>query len=375
MSSIPPPPIPDRWIAGKYELLEIAGKGGMAVVWRARHHGPGSFQRTVAVKQMHLRLTRDKMYRDLFCEEARVGSVLQDPNIAQIFDFVEDDGQYYLVMEYVNGVDLATLIHWVVHQRQRKTQWEVVAAIGVGILRALVAAHERRTDDGTLDPIVHRDLSPTNVLINDKGMAKLIDFGLSFARDRDIAATDPGVAKGKLAYLAPEIARGRRPSPASDQFTVGSVLWEALTGQRAFEGDTDFDTYQHVANAVVRPLSELRPDIPPELCRLVHKALAVDPTERFASTREMARELGNVLEKRRTSEDLYSAIARTVLATRQGLDIGERTQDPNIDEEVDDERSGMVELLVEGNDPPRGFAKWLPSFMRKNEVTERDSKV
>ncbi len=342
----------------------------MAVVWRARHHGPGNFERTVAVKQMHLHLAKSKTYRDLFCEEARVGSLLQDPNIAQILDFVEDDDQYYLVMEYVSGVDLATLIRWIVHQCKRQTQWDLMAAIGIGILRALAAAHERRTDDGTLDPIVHRDLSPNNVLLNDRGMAKLIDFGLSFARDRDIAATDPGMAKGKLAYLAPEIARGQRPSPASDQFTVGSVLWEALTGKRAFEADSDFETYRLVANAELPPLSEIRPDVPPELAALVHRALAVDPAQRFASTREMARQLGNVLEQRRSTEDLYTGIARAVVATREGLDIGERTQDPDLDDEVDDEHSGMVELLVEADDPPKGFAKWLPSFMRKNETTE-----
>ncbi len=372
MSSIPPPPVPDRWIAGKYELLEVAGKGGMAVVWRAVHHGPGKFQRAVALKQMHLHLAQVEMYRELFCEEARVGAVLQDPNIAQIFDFVEDDNQYYLVMEYVSGVDLATLIRWV-HKCGQQTRWELMAAIGIGVLRALTAAHERISDEGELDPIVHRDLSPNNVLLNDKGMAKLIDFGLSFARDRDIAATDPGMAKGKLAYLAPEIARGKRPSPATDQFTVGSVLWESLTGKRAFEGETDFDTYRLIANAELPPLKELRPDVPAELSALVHKALSVDPANRFSSTREMARELSNVLKQRRTNEDLYAAIARLVVATRAGLDIGERTQDPNLDDTVDDKHSGLVELLVNGDDPPKGFAKWLPSFLRKNENPDEGS--
>jgi len=365
--------VPDHWIAGRYELLEIAGKGGMAVVWRAVHHGPANFQRPVAVKQMHRHLAKVAMYRDLFCEEARVGSRLQDPNIAQILDFVEEDDQYFLVMEYVGGVDLSTLIRWVVDHCGRQTQWDEVAAIGIGMLRALIAAHERRADDGTLDPIVHRDLSPSNVLINERGMAKLIDFGLAFARDRDIASTDPGMAKGKLAYLAPEIARGQRPSPATDQFTVGSVLWEALTGKRAFEGDSDFETYRRVANAELPPLSELRPDVPSQFAALVHKALALDPNERFATTREMAQQLGTVLQQRRTKEDLYAAIARTVAATRDGLDIGLRTQDPNFDEPVDDEHSSMVELLVQGNDAPAGFAKWLPSFLRKNEPTEEGS--
>lgn len=364
--------MPDHRIAGKYELLEVAGKGGMAVVWRALQHGPANYCRTVAVKQMHRHLSRVGLYRDLFCEEARVGSLLQDPNIAQVLDFVEEDGQYFLVMEYVGGVDLATLIRWVFRHCGRQTQWDEVAAIGVGMLRALVAAHERPAADGTVDPIVHRDLSPNNVLINDKGMAKLIDFGLAFARDRDIACTDPGVAKGKLAYLAPEIARGQRPSPATDQFTVGSVLWEALCGKRAFQGDSDFETYRLVANAEVAPLAELRPDVPAELAALVHKALALDPGQRFENAREMANELGNTLRQRRGKEDLYAAIATTVEATRDGLDIGQRTQDRNFDQPVDT-LSSVVELLSQGNAAPAGFTKWLPSFLRKNEPPQGSS--
>lgn len=364
LSSIPPPPRPAGWVDGKYELLEVAGRGGMAVVWRANHHGPGRFQRTVAVKQMHTHLAQLPLYRDLFCEEARVGSVLQDPNIAQVLDFVSDEGHYFLVLEYVTGVDLATLIRWVVHESGQQTRWEQVAAIGIGVLRGLAAAHERRTSNGEVEPIVHRDLSPHNVLVNDKGMAKLIDFGLSFARDRDIDDTDPGMAKGKLAYLAPEIVRGGKPTPKTDQFAMGSVLWEALTGKRAFEYQRDIDTYQAVANAEVLPLAKMREDIPEDFCALVHRALSLDPEARFADTREMAQQLGEVLKGHRTGEDLYAAIAATVEATRQGLGIGERTQDPNVEDSIPELQSGLVELLDE--DVPKGFAKWIPSFLRKD---------
>ena len=363
LSSIPPPPKPDRWVDGKYELLEVAGRGGMAVVWRANHHGPGRFQRTVAVKQMHPHLAQLQLYRDLFCEEARVGSVLQDPNIAQVIDFVSDEGQYFLVLEYVSGVDLATMIRFVFEEVNDRTRWELVAAIGIGVLRGLAAAHERVTRDGSVEPIVHRDLSPHNVLVNDKGMAKLIDFGLSFARDRDIDDTDPGMAKGKLAYLAPEIVRGGRPTPKTDQFSMGSVLWEALTGKRAFEYERDIDTYQAVANAEVLPLDKLRPDIPEDFCALVHRALSLDPDDRFADTREMAQRLGEVLKGHRTGEDLYAALAASVEATRVGLGLDERTQDPHVEDSIPELQSGLVELLEDG--PPSGFAKWIPSFLRK----------
>src|SRR5262249_48313398 len=154
----------------------------------------------------------------LFEEEARIGSVLQDPNIAQVYDFVEHNGELYLVMEWVHGVDLATYIHYVCAVAERKTSWELIAAIGIGVLRGLVAAHERTNERGEVDAILHRDICPNNVLIGDRGRAKLIDFGLGYAADRDIEDTDPGMAKGKLSYLAPEVVRGSRPSQLSDQF-------------------------------------------------------------------------------------------------------------------------------------------------------------
>jgi eukaryotic-like serine/threonine-protein kinase len=341
----------------------------MAVVWRALHHGPGRFRRTVAVKQMHAHLASQQMYRDLFREEARVGCVLQDPNIAQVFDFVHEDGHDYLVMEWVDGVDLSTYIHYVVDVRKERPRWEQVAAVGVGVLRGLAAAHERTLGeegeegaDGA-EPIVHRDVSPHNVLIGDRGRAKLIDFGLSYARDRDIEDTDPGVAKGKLAYLAPEIVRGDRPTPLTDQFAVGSLLFEALVGRRAFDGVNDYETYTKLANAEVESLGKLRRDIPKDLRVLIHRALALDPAKRYASAREMALHLGEVLKTHRTSEDLYDMIAGTVRAARTDLGIGRRTQDPETESPISD-HSGMVELLVEQGDKPAGFRKWIPSFLR-----------
>ncbi len=364
LSSLPPPQRPDRWVDGRYELLEIAGRGGMAVVWRAIQHAPGRFERPVAVKQMHPHLARLPAYRDMFCEEARVGSLLADPNVAQVYDFIYDGDldEYFLVMEYVSGVDLATFIRYTFEERGRKTRWEMVCAIGIGVLRGLVAAHERQVD-GQLEPIVHRDLSPHNVLLSEKGRAKLIDFGLSFARDRDIDDTDPGMAKGRLAYLAPEIVRGLRPTPATDQFTMGNVLYECLTGRRTFVGKTDHETYQRLANAETVPLLKLRPDVPEGLARLVHRALSLDPADRFRDTREMAQQLGEVLKDHRTDEDLYAALARTVTQVRAGLGIGERTQDPKVDDDFSEDLSGMIELHVE-EDAPEGFAKWIPSFLR-----------
>jgi serine/threonine-protein kinase len=364
LSTIPVPAVPRERIGDRYELLEIAGRGGMAVVWRAIHHGAGQFRRPVAVKQMHEHLACKPLYRRLFEEEARVGSMLQDPNIAQVLDFVEDDGRYFLVLEWVKGIDLATYIRYVTQKIGERTQWELMAAIGIGILRGLGAAHDRMTDFGTLEPIVHRDVSPHNILISEMGRAKLIDFGLSFAGDRMIEDTDPGMAKGKLAYLAPEIVRGERPSPLTDQFAVGSVLWEALTGRRAFEGPSDVETYKLVANADIEPLATFRDDIPPEFCSLVHRALSLDPSDRFASALDMAWHLGEVLKGRQTTEDLYSILGRTVMSARDELEIGLRTQDPAVEGSISEQHSGLVQLYVDGDDRPSGFRRWIPAFLR-----------
>jgi serine/threonine-protein kinase len=334
----------------------------MAMVWRAIHHGPGRFHRTVAIKQMHAHLAGQALYRKLFIEEGRIGSVLQDPNIAQVYDFVEDEGELFLVMEWVNGIDLATYVHHVLQQLGRKTRWELIAAIGIGVLRGLAAAHERTNDKGEPEPILHRDICPHNVLIGDQGRARLIDFGLSYAGDRDIDDTDPGIAKGKLAYLSPEIVRGGRPTALCDQFAVGSVLWEALMGRRAFDGKTDVETYRLVANAEVEQLRDLRPDVPKSFASLVHRALALDPKKRFEGCREMARQLGIVLHEHRMKEDLYELLAQTVHSAREAAGLGLKTQDPASDTPASD--SGMVLLLVEPRNRPRGFRKWIPSILR-----------
>jgi eukaryotic-like serine/threonine-protein kinase len=203
-------PGPGLIVGGRYQLVEIAGSGGMADVWRGRVRGHGSFERTVAIKQMHPALASQPSYVKMFAEEARLGADLRSTNIAEVYDFVAEGGNYYMILEWIEGVDLGT---WVRHHaaHSEPTKWELIAAIGVGILRALAAAHERRDQLGNLVPVVHRDVSPHNVLLTTQGVAKLIDFGLALAPDRTEDTTEPGVVKGKMSYLAPEIVAGGRP--------------------------------------------------------------------------------------------------------------------------------------------------------------------
>jgi serine/threonine-protein kinase len=346
-------------IGGRYELVEPAGVGGMARVWRARVLGAGGFQRVVAVKQMHPHLAEKRVYVDMFFEEARIGAELHSPNIAQIYDCVAEGDEYFLVMEWVDGIDLGT---WVRYFRERgdATRWELVTGVGVGLLRGLAAAHERVSDAGDDAPVVHRDVSPHNVLLTTKGHVKLIDFGLALAADRGASTTEPGIVKGKMAYLSPEVVTGERPRPASDQFAAAAVLWEALVGRKLFVGETDFDVYKKVRDAQAPPLRPLRPDVPKLLVQVIGRALAREDRARFPSVREMARQLGLVLKHARARRDLHELLGRSVVEVREAMTLGHRTGDPETTTPVAD-----LSDLFSPADGVRGLRHRLPFFRRE----------
>jgi serine/threonine-protein kinase len=261
-------------------------------------------------------------------EEARLGSVLQSPNVAEVHDFVHDRGNYYMILEWIEGVDLGTWIRWHA-SRNEQTRWELVAAVAVGICRGLAAAHERTNPDGSPNPVIHRDVSPHNVLLTNKGLVKLIDFGLALAPDRPTETTEPGIVKGKMSYLAPEIVAGQRPVEASDQFACGSVLYEALVGRKLFDGATDYETYTRLRDCLVPPLRPLRPDVPQAFAQIIHRALSPNIEQRFPSAREMARQIGTTLKKVQLRRDLHTVLSKSVEEARQGMGLGPRTGDPS----------------------------------------------
>lgn len=347
-----------RVIGGKYELVEEAGKGGMAIVWRAIVRGAGGFTRTVAVKQMHPHLADTPRYVDMFFEEARIGSTLNDPNIPQVYDCVEDGGEYFLIMEWVEGIDLGGYLRYC-RERDRNPRWEIVTAVGIGMLRGLAAAHERRGHDGLIAPVVHRDVSPHNVLLSVKGQVKLIDFGLSLAQDRGRETTEPGVIKGKMAYLSPGVVAGERPTPATDQFAVGTVLWESLVGRRLFQGENDFEVYKKIREAQVPPLRTLRGDLPPTVVTVVTRALSARVTDRYKSVRDMAHQLSIALKSSKSRSDLHQLMAQEVNDAREYLRIGRMTHDPAESTPVADLDEHTP---VEGK---RGLLHWLPFFGKK----------
>jgi len=350
-------------VGGKYELINIAGTGGMATVWRAETVGDLGFRRVVAVKQMHAHLAEQQVYVDMFVEEARVGAELHDPNIPQIHDFVADDTGYYIVMEYVDGVDLGGLIR--VSARTERCSWEMVAAIGLGMLRALATAHERKNTNGAIVPIVHRDVSPHNVLLTPAGQIKLIDFGLALTRDRKRETTEPGLVKGKMSYLAPEIVMGKRPTPESDQFAVGSTLWEALVGRKLFDGGDDMEVYRKLRDGEIQPLKPQRPDVPRALVKVIDRALSHSPKKRYPDVRAMGAALGQSLKQARSSKtNLHTALGSAVMDARERLHLGERTGDPSTMTPVEEITPpvGIQRAVVDKK--KRGLRHWLPFFKR-----------
>ncbi len=285
---------PGRVRAGRFELGGPLGKGGMAVVWRGISRGADGFSRPVAIKRIDPSCRGFEEVIEMFVEEARVGGLLSHPNIVQVYDFgVDERGERYLVTELVRG---AHLRDWVASftKENELPPWEIVSAIGVEVLRALDAAHCHVDANGRRTPILHRDVTPTNILLDQSGVVKLADFGLARAGDRG-RMTRPNIVKGKLAYLAPELLAGRPPSEASDLFSLGVVLWEALTGKRLFDAETDLDVVRKVQQGYVPLLSRERPGLPLGLAELVHRALSREPEQRFPGARAMLEAFTDIL--------------------------------------------------------------------------------
>jgi serine/threonine protein kinase len=289
-----------RWIADKYELLEPVGQGGMAKVWRGVTHGAAGFTCRVAVKRVLPNLASDASFVAMFVEEARVVSELQHPNIVQVHDFDQDDeGRYFLVMEWIDGIDLES---WIASFPAATAPWHLAAAIAVEVLRGLACAHERTDGGGRPAPVIHRDVSPANVLLSVMGIVKLADFGLARAADR-AQMTAPGMVKGKLSYLAPELIKKQPATPRSDLYGVGIVLWESLAGRPLFGGGDAIDVLKRISANQVPNIRDVRGDIPPALAEVVHTALAFNPADRFDNAEEMQRALASILRNQTEPSD------------------------------------------------------------------------
>lgn len=270
---------------GKYRLLERIATGGMAEVFRALSSSIGGFQKLVALKRILPHLSTDAEFVSLFIDEAKLTVSLTHSNIVQVFDFGRIDNNYFIAMEFIEGKDMTQVL--IKQSRRRQT---VPLAIGCYILgevsKALEYAHNRRGRDDQPLGVVHRDVSPHNILVSYDGEVKITDFGIAKARNK-VSMTRPGIVLGKFAYMSPEQALGRDVDHRSDVYSAGITLYETLTGRRLFYSEDSAQVLAKVRNPRVPPPSRYNPEIPPSLDAVVLKALAIDPRDRFQACREL----------------------------------------------------------------------------------------
>ncbi len=280
-------------IIGRYAIYSRIASGGMASVHFGRLLGGAGFSRTVAIKRLHPHLAEDREFRATLIDEARMAARIHHPNVVATLDVVTVEGELLLVMEYVRGESLARLIK-IQTERNQLLPLSITSAIVAGSLHGLHAAHEATSDHGEPLGIVHRDMSPQNILVGVDGLARVIDFGVAKATGR-LQTTRAGTIKGKIAYMSPEQLGGAEITRAADVYAMGVVLWEALTCQRLFAGDSEAVLVTKILAGPSGPPSKLVPNVSRQLDAIVMKALAADPAARFSTAREMAEALVRVV--------------------------------------------------------------------------------
>ncbi|MEJ7733097.1 MAG: serine/threonine-protein kinase [Polyangiaceae bacterium] len=273
----------------RYELVARIAAGGMATVYVGRHRGAAGFWRLCAIKRAHPHLVEDGELRRGLVAEARLASRIQHPNVVSVSDVEELEGELLLVMDYVEGATLGELLRQAADAGRRVSP-RCVVRIVLDACAGLGAAHGLAGDDGAPLGLVHRDVSPQNVLVGTDGRARVLDFGIAKVDDAGEAAarTATGLLKGKVGYMSPEYLQGRPVDARSDLFALGAVLWEALAGERLFRGDNHLETMMQVRNAPAPPASRVAPGIGGAVDAVLARALEKSPARRWASMGDMA---------------------------------------------------------------------------------------
>ena len=278
---------------GQFHLMEKIATGGMAEVYKARMSGVDGFQKIVAIKKILPHMAASDDFITMFADEAKLAAQLNHPNITHIYDLGKVENSYYIAMEYVEGRDLRSILKSGT-EHGLSLPPELALFIASKLATALDYAHRRKDFDGKDLSLVHRDVSPQNVLISFEGDIKLCDFGIAKAASKS-SQTQAGALKGKLQYMSPEQASGRTIDRRSDLFSLGSVLYEMLAGEKLFAGDSDLTILEQVKTAKAQPPSAKNPDVPKRVDSIVLKALAKDPEERYQNASDLQRDLESVL--------------------------------------------------------------------------------
>jgi len=357
---------------GKFELLTCLARGGMAEVFLARQRGEGRFERLVVIKRILPEFADDGRFIKMFLEEARIAAMLDHPNVIPIYDLGRVEDSYFIAMPFVSGLTVQAMLKEA-SRHQLPVPLEIGCEIGGQALSGLQYAHERLGLDGQPIQLVHRDVSPTNLMINEQGRVLLLDFGI--ASVADTRSEDTGSVRGKLAYMSPEQVRGESLDRRSDLFSLGIVLYELLVGRRLFQRRSDVEVIDAITHDALPDPMEQRADLPEALRQVLRQSLQQDPGRRFQSAAEMGEALESALvpagqeDLRRYLVDNFSELLdqqqRRITAAREGVLPDEsptRVDRPAAATRGRPRRSvwpwllGLVVLIVVGGG---GIATWL----------------
>lgn len=320
----------------------------MATVYLARLSGPMGFSRVVAIKRLHPHLLKNLEFKKMFLDEARLAARVRHPNVVPTLDVLVNDGELVLVMEYVHGESLLSL-RQLGNQQSTRPPLEVAAAIMLNMLQGLHAAHEARDEGGTPLGIVHRDVSPQNVLLGSDGVARVLDFGVAKAMQFQ-NDTNRGVVKGKHSYMAPEVLMCQEATRRADVFAAATVFWELITGRKLFGGSTDPERMLKILAGGYPLPSSIVPSVPSVLDRIVMKGLEPNPKYRYATAMDMSVELEGAFApaSQRVVSDWVSRIAAESLQRRALL--------------LQKAEVSQIDVIPVGGRLPRDLAQYGPSL-------------
>ncbi len=307
---------------GDYEIVAKLKSGGMATLFLGKRTGAAGFSRHVAIKFVHEHLASDATFVRMFVDEALLSSKIHHPNVVHVEELKKVNGRYFLVMEYVHGCSLGQLMS-TLGKRQRTMRPELAAYVAVKVAEGLHAAHTATDSDGMPLGVVHRDVSPQNVLLAYKGHVKLIDFGVAKAEGR-AQQTTGGSLKGKIRYMSPEQAFGKPVDARTDVYALGIVLWEMLTGRRAFSGDNELLLLDAVRNPNIPFASFFNPAVPETLDQVIAKAIAKEPEDRYPSAQELRKALARAIPSALALDDSdLERLVTTVMADTIERDLAQ----------------------------------------------------
>lgn len=328
----------------RFELMSTLGRGGMAEVFLGWMHSVGGLRRRVAIKRIlpDLIQKNGKLYQQMFVDEARLAFQLEHDNIVRVYDVGQTANTFFIVMEYIEGFDLKRIM-----ERMRASQADFPIGVAIYIILQVCAglgyAHALTDDEGKPFGLIHNDISPPNILVGRYGEVKVSDFGLSDARSNNVE-TPEGMIKGKFAYISPESTQSAsKISSRSDIFSIGIVFWEMLAGRKLFQRDTDIDTFRAVRDAMIPDIRKIRPDVPVDLVKILHKALAADPDNRYQTCEDLYHDLSTVANALRIPVNRYdlSWIVNDMAGNHWATFVGEKVSG-DVQKDLEAELGGML---------------------------------